>query len=149
MPTVPRGRDGFTLVEAMAVLLLFGLVSAAAVPALEAALGPDADDPARALADVYRTARETAASRGAPVLLSVDLRSGAWSLHAAAAPGVPLEESELPAGPDVRREGPGAGTLTARFHASGRSRVPAVSVGSGADARRVEVDPWTSTVSVR
>lgn len=149
-PTIRRegGPGGFTLLETMAVLLVLGVVSAAAVPALDSVLGPD-PDPARELAEVYRTARDAAASRGATVLVTVDPGSGSWALFDAAASGEALERGELTRTPTARGASGVPEPTIGRFHPSGRSRVPVVRLPDGPETRAVEVDPWTSSVRVR
>lgn len=149
MRWIAAGEDGFTLIETVAVLLILGLVSAAAVPALGSVLEGGGDEPARDLAELFRGARESAASRGAPVVVTVDPRSGAWRVFHAEGSGEPLDRGTLAGGRDVRLATPGGEPVIARFDPSGRARAPTVTVGSGPETRRVEVDPWTASVRVR
>lgn len=149
---LPGHGPGFTLLETMVVLLLLGIAAAAVVPDLGALLRPGPAATARELAGAYRRARAAATDRGRVVIVTLDLRTGAWRSFA----GPTGAAGEAVAGGNlltdragIRLSAKGAGTAVARFGPDGTARAPTVHVRSSRGRWAVSVDPWTGAVHVR
>lgn len=73
----PAGRDGFTLIEMMAVVLIIGLMFGLFLPNLDAARMSRLEDQAREVARRVQLARERAIMTGAPHRVWLDVEEGA------------------------------------------------------------------------
>jgi len=71
------GRDGFTLIEMMAVILIIGLMFGLFLPNLDAARTARLEDQAREVARRVQLARERAIMTGAPHRVWIDVGEGA------------------------------------------------------------------------
>jgi len=85
-----RRPTAFTLIEMLAVLLIFSLLAAVVLPNLSVRSGRLAMDEARALASTLEFARERAVVTGSPQRVVLDLDQGAWWVEEIA----PAEDAE-------------------------------------------------------
>jgi type II secretion system protein H len=112
----PARRRGFTLVELLAVLVIFGLLAAIALPNLGIRSGRMLDEEARRLASSLEFARQRAVMTGVPHRVFVDLDQAAYRIEWVGRPeaGEPelAETGAAAAGDDLARPAlspPGAG----------------------------------------
>ena len=145
------GREGFTLVELVVVLVFLGLAAAVAVPAFRPASERGAGPAARELARAWSAARGQAARRGSPVTVDLDLGTGSY---AALAEGDSmrldtLEAGYLPLSPGVRLSGGDGVRARAVFDALGRARADRVRITGEGEAHEVWADVWTGAARTR
>ncbi|HEX6941023.1 MAG TPA: GspH/FimT family pseudopilin [Longimicrobiales bacterium] len=142
---------GFTLLEAVVVLVIIGVVAAVSAPALRSPGGDGAAAAARALAAALREARNLAAERGRAVAFHLDPRTGRY---AAVTVPAPFEA------PDTLRSGrlaaaSGAAVLRCdapcvlTFDPLRRGRGGPIGVVQGDERYEVTADAWSSTIHVR
>jgi prepilin-type N-terminal cleavage/methylation domain-containing protein len=151
--TVARTKwPGFTLVEVVVVLTILGVVVAVTTPSLARMLHDGADGVVREIVSVYGTAREAAATRGAPASVVLELATGAYLVviePSATAAVDTLRQGRLRIAPEIRLTGGHRGWLVTTFDPLGRSRGSPLLVSEGQDVREIATDPWTAAVSVQ
>jgi type II secretion system protein H len=133
-------RAGFTLVELLAVLVMFGLLAGIALPNLGLRSARALDDEAKKLASSLEFARQRAVMTGVPHRVLLDLDRGAYRIEwiqpagedeAEAAPG----ERALAMAPPAEAErafAPLAGTLGEVVDLGGEVSIEAVETPEGA-----------------
>lgn len=72
------GREGFTLVEMLIVIVILAIVSAVTVPALRSNPDDDLTTSAKALTTLMQRSRQTAVERGQTVSLVVDAENARY-----------------------------------------------------------------------
>jgi prepilin-type N-terminal cleavage/methylation domain-containing protein len=143
---------GFTLVEVVVVLTILGVVAAVTTPSLARMLRGGADGVARDIVSVYGTAREAAATRGAPASVVLELATGAYWVvtePSATAAVDTLRQGRLRIAHEIRLTGGHRGWVVTTFDPLGRSRSSPLFVSEGQDVHEIAADPWTAAVSVQ
>lgn len=153
-PALPPGT---TLVELLTVLMVLGVVAAAASPALKALTRPGPGAAAEELTEAYARARTAATSGSQTATVTVDPRSGSWRIFVGSAAREDARDGgNLRTGqPDTRIVVTGGSrpvdrvVVVIRFDARGRARGPDLMLTDGETRRVVSVDPWTGAIRLR
>jgi len=141
---------GFTLVEVVVVLTILGVVAAVTTPSLARMLRGGADGVAHEIVSVYGTAREAAATRGAPASVVLELATGAfWVVISATPVADTVRQGRLRIAHEIRLTGGHRGWVVTTFDPLGRSRGSPLFVSEGQDVHEIAADPWTAAVSVQ
>lgn len=158
-----RARPGATLLEALAALMIVGLLTAIAAPLFRPDDARRAEDAARAVESMLRAARDAAMARGAPVFVIVDVDAGAvrwrpvdddargvWStgeaLDSTALHGVDMSIVTADA-PNADSVALRPASARVRFHPDGSSDGAAVAVRRGEVVVVIRSDWRTGAVS--
>ncbi|MBY0400156.1 GspH/FimT family pseudopilin [Myxococcota bacterium] len=101
-----RHREGFTLIEMMAVITLVGMIFALGLPRLGSTRWRELGDAAESIAASLEFARQRAVMTGVPHRVLIDLENGDWRVEWL------VSESEAAAG-ELDAGGAGGGSLLA------------------------------------
>jgi type II secretion system protein H len=136
---------GFTLIELLVVLAMLAISAAVAVPALRPPAERSAGAAADSLLHVLARARADAATRGAPVHVSVRVGDGGFSVVGDTddGGGDTLRAGSLPLPAGGRVIGGRGDAARVSFDVAGRARADRMALTDEDGRIEIVVDPWS------